>query len=166
MSKNSYFLAGQWNVSCDRCGLKIKSSVARKTWDGFYVCPEHWEPRQPLDFLRGIKDTQSVPYSRPGATNTTILIVTSAYTLLSTDYSIYADATNAPFTVYLPASPALMEIHYVEKIDISSNVITVNGNGNLIMGYTTDTLKTQYTGKIYQFTGVQWNILSTYPSES
>ena len=63
--RDSYYKEGSWNLSCDWCGEKIKASDARKTWDGFYVCPEHWEPRQPLDFLKGIKDNQNVPFSRP-----------------------------------------------------------------------------------------------------
>lgn len=69
MSTN-YYASGQWEFYCDLCGRKSKSSDARKTWDGFYVCSSHKEVRNPQDFLRGVKDDQHVPWSRPGGTDT------------------------------------------------------------------------------------------------
>lgn len=59
-----FFSPGNWNFYCDICGAKRKSSEARKTWDGFYVCKEHKEERNPQDFVRGVKDDQSVPWTR------------------------------------------------------------------------------------------------------
>ena len=67
MSGNNYYAKGQWNAYCDLCGKPAKSSSMRKTWDGFYVCAFHKEERNPQDFLRGVKDDQSVPWSRPEA---------------------------------------------------------------------------------------------------
>jgi hypothetical protein len=67
MSSKDYFADGQWNFFCDLCGAKNKSSDGRKTWDNFYVCAHHKEERNPQDFVRGIKDDQSVPWSRPEA---------------------------------------------------------------------------------------------------
>lgn len=31
------------------------------------VCPKDWEPRHPQDFVKGVRDNQSVPVSRPEA---------------------------------------------------------------------------------------------------
>ena len=62
---NDGFKLGDWNVICDVCGVKLKASKAKLRWDGLYVCPDDWEVRQPLDFVRGVKDDQSVPYTRP-----------------------------------------------------------------------------------------------------
>ncbi len=59
-----YYADGQWNFYCDLCGRKEKSSKGRKTWDGFYVCAYHKEMRNPQDFVRGVKDDQTVPWSR------------------------------------------------------------------------------------------------------
>ena len=64
MSAADYYADGQWNFYCDLCGAKKKSSQAVKTWDGHYVCASHKEERNPQDFLRGVKDDQSVPWSR------------------------------------------------------------------------------------------------------
>jgi len=65
MGKADYLKLGDHNVICDVCGRKRKSSHVRKTWDGFWVCPQHWEPRHTQDFVRGVKDNQSVEFSRP-----------------------------------------------------------------------------------------------------
>lgn len=35
------------------------------TWQGYYVCKHHKERRNEQDFLRGIADNQSVPWTRP-----------------------------------------------------------------------------------------------------
>jgi hypothetical protein len=60
-----YLLPGDWNVTCDLCGRKAKAINVEKTWDNQYVCRHHKERRNPQDYLRGIKDDPSVPFSRP-----------------------------------------------------------------------------------------------------
>lgn len=56
---------GDWFVICDRSGFKVRASECRKTWDGLFVHKSHFEPRHPQDFVRGIRDSQRVPISRP-----------------------------------------------------------------------------------------------------
>jgi len=66
MGKADFLKRHDWNGFCDRCGEKRKASDLKKTWDGYYVCPEScWEIRHPQDFLRGEKDDQSVAWTRP-----------------------------------------------------------------------------------------------------
>lgn len=65
--KADFYADGQWNFYCDLCGAKTKSSDAMKTWDNFMVCKHHKEARNPQDFIRGIKDRMSVPWTRPTA---------------------------------------------------------------------------------------------------
>jgi hypothetical protein len=36
-----------------------------RTWDGFRVCAKHKEVRNPQDFLRGVRDVQAAPWTRP-----------------------------------------------------------------------------------------------------
>jgi len=38
------------NTICDTTGFKVKRSQVSKRWEGFYVIPEAWHPRQPQDF--------------------------------------------------------------------------------------------------------------------
>ena len=65
MANADYFASGQWNFYCDFCGRKGKSSDAMKTWNGFYVCRHHKEARNPQDFLKGVREQQAIPWSRP-----------------------------------------------------------------------------------------------------
>lgn len=65
MGRADYLSLGDWNAACFRCGRKRKASTMKKQWQGFYVCPEHWEPRHPQDFVRGVKENPSVPWSQP-----------------------------------------------------------------------------------------------------
>lgn len=56
---------GSWNVACSMCGRKRKASELVKNWQGQWRCPEHNEPRHPQDFVRGVPDNMSVPFSQP-----------------------------------------------------------------------------------------------------
>lgn len=37
------------NTICDITGFKVKRSEVMRRWEGFYVIPEAWHPRQPQD---------------------------------------------------------------------------------------------------------------------
>lgn len=56
---------GDYNAVCSICGFKRKASTMVKNWQGWYRCPEHNEPRQPQDFVRGEPDVQTVPWAQP-----------------------------------------------------------------------------------------------------
>lgn len=60
-----YFKMGDWNALCWECGRKRKASSLKKHWQGYYVCPEHWEPRQPQDFVRAVPDIITPPWVQP-----------------------------------------------------------------------------------------------------
>ena len=65
MGRSDFYKPGDWNVICDRCGMKRKASECRTTWDNLFVCRECWMPRPPQDFVRGVPDDQTVPTARP-----------------------------------------------------------------------------------------------------
>lgn len=44
------FSANDSNTICDVTGFKVKRSGVERRWEGFYVIPEAWHPRQPQDF--------------------------------------------------------------------------------------------------------------------
>jgi len=71
MGQADYLELGTWNAICYNCGRKRKSSELVKTWQGFYVCPEHVGiTRHPQDFVRGIPDNQAAPWSQPPGADT------------------------------------------------------------------------------------------------
>lgn len=64
MGQADFLRLGDWNAVCYECGRKFKASVMMRHWQGYYVCPAHWEPRQPQDFVRGTKDVQTPPWTQ------------------------------------------------------------------------------------------------------
>jgi len=60
-----FWQGGDWNAVCFECGRKRKGSTLKKNWQGYFVCPEHWEPRQPQDFVRAIADVVVPPWTQP-----------------------------------------------------------------------------------------------------
>lgn len=68
--KADFLDLGDWNAQCFECGMKFKASTLKKHWQGYYVCPQHWETRQPQDFVRGVKDVQTPPWVQPQPANT------------------------------------------------------------------------------------------------
>lgn len=62
MGKADHLVLGDWNVVCYECGRKRKASMMKKHWQGYWVCPEHWEPRQQQDFVRAVPDVQTPPW--------------------------------------------------------------------------------------------------------
>lgn len=51
------------------CNRKIKSGLALKRWDGLIVCPDDFENRHPLDFLRTRQERITVPFTADTAFN-------------------------------------------------------------------------------------------------
>ncbi len=46
----NYFSPNDSNTICDTTGFKVKRSQVLRRWEGFYVIPEAFHPRQPQDF--------------------------------------------------------------------------------------------------------------------
>ena len=66
MGRADYLALGDWNCVCYQCGRKRKASQMKKHWQGYWVCPEHWEPRQQQDFARAVADNTVPPCTQPG----------------------------------------------------------------------------------------------------
>ena len=60
-----FLLLGDFNAACSMCGRKRKASTMVQNWQGMWRCPEHNEPRQPQDFVRGVQDIQTPPWVQP-----------------------------------------------------------------------------------------------------
>ena len=67
---------GNWIADCDVCGRTYKASQLLQRWDGLMCCPDDWEIRHPQDFVRGVPDNMSVPWSRPESSDSFIFICT------------------------------------------------------------------------------------------
>jgi hypothetical protein len=89
MSRGWSWKSGEWWVLCDVCNRKTIASEIKKRWDGFLVCADDYETRQPLDFIRARVDKISVPFSRPRGTDTFVNVCS-----IPTG-TAYADAASA-----------------------------------------------------------------------
>lgn len=61
---------GDWLVICQRSGFRAWASDCVKQWDGYYVLKRFADLRHPQDFVRGVPDTQGVPWTSPEAPDT------------------------------------------------------------------------------------------------
>jgi hypothetical protein len=121
MGHADYLSNGKWNAICDRCGKKYKFSMLKKEWDGLYVCNSCWEPRQPQDYIRGIRDNMSVPISRPEAPNSfldTIIATVNATATLT--YRVFPIKT--VFSIICSTYASLLYI-ITKKPDYSDRVV-------------------------------------------
>lgn len=83
MGRADYLELGQWNARCSMCSFKRKSGTLVKNWQGMWRCPEHNEPRQPQDYVRGVPDRQTPPWTQPQAGD--IFIATALICTENTD---------------------------------------------------------------------------------
>ncbi len=61
---------GDHRVICDRCGQAFHQRHLRKEWTGLMTCygpntPGCWELRNAQEYVRGVRDKQSPPWTRP-----------------------------------------------------------------------------------------------------
>ena len=69
MADDRHYVGGQWYRICDRTGFKVRDVVTKMQWNNIIVRDQSWEPRQPQDFVQGVKDDQSVSNPRPRSIN-------------------------------------------------------------------------------------------------
>lgn len=113
MGRADYLAEGDFNAQCYECGKKFKASMLKKHWQGYYVCPEHWEARQPQDFVRTIPDLQAPPWAQPLPANV----------FLPTDYT-----------------PSVSDLFYIDDLiakdvtKVISNVMTYGPDAGTPLG--------------------------------
>ena len=88
MGGKNYYVSGSHNITCDVCSRKIKAHEAKQRWDGFIVCPDDFENRQPQDFVKAQTDKISVPFVRPIPT---LLFTNVTYTTIYVDEDYIED---------------------------------------------------------------------------
>lgn len=76
MGAKDYYLHGDYNALCFECGFKFKASELKRHWQGYYVCDSCWEPRHPQDFVRGVPDEQTPPWTQPKPEDTFVALCT------------------------------------------------------------------------------------------
>jgi len=82
VADDRHYVPGSFYRIDDRTGFKRRAERTRLEWDGLIVDETVWEPRQPQDMVRGIRDDQTVPLPRPRQTDQFTILGTwvTAYT--------------------------------------------------------------------------------------
>ena len=85
---------------------------------------------------------------------------TANYTVLDTDQCIYVDSSGGAFTITLEASPSTnKEIEIIDSVgSCGTNNVTVDGNGNNVVGSTTALMNGNYIAFVLKYNGTQWNL--------
>ena len=83
--KTSYKM-GDWYALCDRCQKKFYASQLKKEWTGWRVCKSCFDPKHPQESLKGKKDNENVPWTRPDSNANTNVTTVDGNTLISDNY--------------------------------------------------------------------------------
>jgi len=59
---------GDFLANCMICGFTFYGSQLRQQWDGLRTCSKCFSPRHPQDYVRGVRDDQTVPFANPPGT--------------------------------------------------------------------------------------------------
>lgn len=96
--------------------------------------------------------------------NKNVVSKTSNYTATDEDFLINCNATGGAFTITLPnAASNSGKIYEIYKTDSSANAVTIDANASeLISGFTTKTLSSQYHGVLIICDGTGWVIKSEF----
>lgn len=65
----NYYVAGEWNAICMRCGFKHKASELKQEWTGLRVCDDCFETRHPQTMLRVLEERNNIPWTSPEPSN-------------------------------------------------------------------------------------------------
>ena len=143
MGRADFYREGDWNAACGLCGRKRKASEMKVIppgvpGAGLRMCPEHHYERNPQDFVRGIPDKITPPWTQPptdtyleptyaleDSENATVATTTSATTILT----IYAGVTIPTLTI--TGSGAIIVNNYgvVQALVNASATITLRNYG-------------------------------------
>ena len=55
----------RWRLICDRTGFEMYAPDAVREWTGLIVRRQDMDVRHSQEFVRGRRDRQNVPFSRP-----------------------------------------------------------------------------------------------------
>lgn len=142
MPKLGYYERGSYNATCDECGRWFKWESMRLRWDLAWVCDTGtcWEPRQPQDFQKGVKDDSSVPIARPrivitGLSNLAAPITASSSSLtVTTGQGVLFPAVATGkmlMTLQSVADPSAVEFIYCRAHTASSDTFSSLQRGQL-----------------------------------
>lgn len=100
MGRQLSYRKGSFYRVSDRTGFPVRAEDTRKEWSGLIVEASTYEPRQPQDLVRGVRDDQSVRDARPVApatfTGPVWTVTTAAIAIGAVNIPVESLATFSP----------------------------------------------------------------------
>lgn len=145
MSYTPRYKHGQWKAECQRCGFDYHSGQIKLEWTGLRVCSgagtnNCWEPRPAQDFVRGVPDRQTPPWTAPPPSD---VFVSGAITFTSGTTATVAENISDATTIYTAAAtsgqmltvsyeiPITGDVDDLFEIDSSTGVLTLQAGKSL-----------------------------------
>jgi hypothetical protein len=89
----------------------FKSGSLRRQWNGLYTCSQCWEPRQPQDFVRAVKDGSPPAWIRGGNFNPTITTLVAGFLGLENgELLLLEDGSNIRLETDITATDTSIEV--------------------------------------------------------
>lgn len=120
MADDKHYVPGDFYRMCDRTGFKVRAGRTQKEWTGMIVRGQSWERRHPQDFVRGVRDDQTVPMPRPRQVDLFI-----AQSSQGAGIEVYGDLPGLPGTTFLVENQ--MGPSYNTGINADSNFMNAGG---------------------------------------
>ena len=106
---------------CDRCGQEYKYQQLKKEWNGLFVCPECYEPKQPqLDPIRVPVDPEALREPR-----LTEPAPTTGYGIVRSGNTKNADGVRA-VSMDISHNDVIGSSFYMEEVTGSLGTVTVS----------------------------------------
>ena len=150
MSIQGIYSRGSWNTICDVCGRQYKANDLRKRWDNLMVCNQDFEERQPQDFVRGVADTQAVPWARPEGTDTFVPI---NYTTTIDETNTLSEILSKNVAKIVPDDPVYapdlatdegLGLSFLGKYSLAGTGVEVGSSHTMVLSETVSVLFTRY----------------------
>ena len=147
MGRELFYIPGSFYRKDDISGFPQRAEKTQKMWNNLYATGTLWNPRQPQDLVKGVKDNQTVLDARPLPPNT---FVGPIYQQMSANAAIgatdiYIDSLvgmNVGTTVGVMMDNGILFQALLVSIDAGGAFITIGSplpytaaSGNLVVCY-------------------------------
>lgn len=124
MGRDYFYKPGSNYILDDRTGFRVRVENSRRQWDGLQVRTQSFENRNAQDFVRGVRDDQTVAIARP---RPAYVFDGNAQTTLSASagYGALFIAVNSPFAFQIGD-----RIGIALDIDLGVFFLTTISNGD------------------------------------
>lgn len=107
MGTKLFYKPGSYYQIDDITGFAERADKMKREWTGMMTRPQSWEARNAQDFVKGVRDDQTVPIPRPRQSN--VWVQQICYWDLP---SVFWDENNNTSSVSQPDSPVYWDIGF------------------------------------------------------